>query len=302
MANNLLEFINSRYAANAGLSLARIIPYKLGRSLSLFLADRMVYRSEQPVVQAVRVNQWVAHGMSLTKEQLDEIVTNTFRNRALAMFDLFRNMRNEQALKEMIHFGPDFDAMIERNQLRKEGTIVLLTHTGAHELVAIAAALHGMEGFALSYPLQPGGYQWHDELRERFGINAVPTTMSSLKSAVQYLKDGGTVFTGLERPLPESGYKPLFFNRPTSLPVHYVSLALRANVSVVVAAVRRKPDGSYFIVRTGFLEMVRRENRKNELVYNAEYLLSHAEQFIRDAPAQWAMFFPLWPELLGEVP
>lgn len=302
MVINLHDMINSRLAANIGLTFVGVIPPRIGAVLANLAADHVLSRSGQPMAQAVRQNQWVVHGMKPGKEELDRIVRETFRCRALAIYDLFHNMRNADAMRQMIDFGPDFESLIERNLSRQEGTVILLTHSGAHELVGITAGLLGMQGLGLSNPDQGGGYQWHDEIRERYGIKAVPTTMSALKQATKYLKDGGTVITGLERPLPESGYKPIFFGRPTSLPVHYVTLAVRANVPIVVVAVRRKSDGGYFIVRSDFIWVERFKDRREELCCNAERILGYAEEFIRAAPEQWAMFYPLWPEVANKVP
>jgi KDO2-lipid IV(A) lauroyltransferase len=302
MAFNLHDLINSRLAANLGLTVLGIIPPRIGAFLANLAANHVLSRPGQPMAQAVRQNQWVVHDMKPDKEELDRIVRATFRNRALAIYDLFHYLRKPEAMRQMIEFGSDFEPLIERNLSRQEGTLVLPTHTGALELVGIAAGLRGMQGFGLTFPDQTGGYQWHDEIREQFGIKAVPTTMSTLKQATEYLKDGGTVITGLERPLPESKYKPIFFGRPTSLPLHYVTMAVRANVPVVVAAIRRKSDGGYFIIRSEFIQIERFKERREELICNAERILSYAEEFIRAAPEQWAMFYPLWPEVADEVP
>ncbi len=302
MGLSLLDIINSRIAANLGLSVLQVMPKSMGTLVATFAADRIVARIDQPAVQAVRLNQWVAHNKDIAKAELDELVRLTFRNRARALFDLFHYMRNEKALYRMIDFGPDFEEMIKRNKSRVEGTVVIVIHSGAHELVGIAAGLYGMEGLGLTVTEQSGGYQWHDEMRAKSGIEALPTNMSSIRKATNYLKDGGTVITGMERPYPASGYRPRFFGEPTSLPVHYVSLAIKANVPVVIAFVRRKSDGNYFIDRSDFIEMERFKDRREEICRNAERLLTQAETLIGKAPDQWAMFFPLWPELLADVP
>lgn len=301
MALNLQDLINSRLAANLGLNIVGMMPPRFGAILAN-LAANVLARPGQPMAETVRMNQWVVHGMKAGNEELDRIVRETFRCRALSIYDLFHNMRNADAMQQMVDFGPDFESMIERNLSRKEGTIILVTHTSAFELVGITAGLQGMQGFGLTNPDQSGGYQWHDEIRARYGIKAVPTTMSAMKQATNYLKDGATVITGLERPLPQSKYKPVFFGRPTSLPVHYVTLAIRADVPVVVVAVRRKSEGGYSIIRSDFIRVERYKDRREELYCNAERILTYAEEFIRQAPEQWGMFYPLWPEVANELP
>jgi len=43
-------------------------------------------------------------------------------------------------------------------------------------------------------------------------------------------------------------------------------------------------------------------DRHQEIILNAERVLSIAEAAIRRAPQQWAMFYPVWPEMLDKMP
>ncbi len=266
------------------------------------VANRIVAKGDDPMVKAVRLNQWMIHEQKPRKAELDQIVSDVFRLRAYAIYDFLRSLDNARTMKDLVDFGPDFDDNLDYSKSRVRGTIVLLTHTGAHELLAIAAGLHGMEGLALTFDEQNDGYAWHNELRKRVGYKAIPTTMSALKEATRYLREGGTVITGLERPLPTSGYCPRFFGIPTSLPVHYVTLALKANVPLVVMATKRKEEGTYLLEMSELIEIQDYSNRKLTIMKNAENILSYAEQSIRSSPLEWSMPFPLWPDLFPDVP
>ena len=63
-----------------------------------------------------------------------------------------------------------------------------------------------------------------------------------------------------------------------------------------------QPDGIYHIVASDPIEMQLIPDRENEMILNAEKVLSVAEGFIRQAPHQWAMFYPVWPNAQKELP
>ena len=48
--------------------------------------------------------------------------------------------------------------------------------------------------------------------------------------------------------------------------------------------------------------MVSYEDRDEELIVNAEAVLKVAEGYLKKAPEQWAMFYPVWPQVLNETP
>jgi lauroyl/myristoyl acyltransferase len=63
----------------------------------------------------------------------------------------------------------------------------------------------------------------------------------------------------------------------------------------------RRLDNSYQILSSEPLEMVECGDRDEELLENAEAACRIAESYIRLAPEQWSMSFPVWPEALEEV-
>jgi len=116
------------------------------------------------------------------------------------------------------------------------------------------------------------------------------------------LKSGGTLLTAVDRPMPESKYKFRFFDHPASLPVHHIQMALNANVPIIVFAIILKPDNRIHFSASELIEMRHYPSRRDRIVKNAEYVLSIVEDFISLAPNQWAMFHPVWPDLLETVP
>ena len=110
------------------------------------------------------------------------------------------------------------------------------------------------------------------------------------------------VLTGMDHPIPDPKYHPIFFGHAASLPTHYISLALKARVPVVIMAAVYQADGKYHILSSEPIEMKYSSDRGKEILCNAKNVLAQAEKFIELAPQQWNVPMPVWPQFLGNMP
>jgi KDO2-lipid IV(A) lauroyltransferase len=165
-----------------------------------------------------------------------------------------------------------------------------------------AMILHGFDVQVLSYPQPHGGYQWQNKLREDIGMNITPMTTESLRAAKARLKNGGGIVTGLDRPLEHTNYHPRFFGFPAPVPTSYVRMALQTRSAVMVIACIGLPEKDYRVECSDLVYMEPHEDPVREIEMNAEKVLKEAEKFIRTYPSQWAMFYPIWPFALDEMP
>jgi lauroyl/myristoyl acyltransferase len=133
-------------------------------------------------------------------------------------------------------------------------------------------------------------------------MEVVPLNMEALQNARKRLQGGGTVLTGIDRPIGESDHEPKFFGRKAPLPVAYVKLAQKTNARVFVLGFQTMVDGTIVVDVSPQVEFDNCDNSDKELVCNAEKVLKIAEQFIRIDPNQWMMFLPVWPDANNEVP
>jgi lauroyl/myristoyl acyltransferase len=153
-----------------------------------------------------------------------------------------------------------------------------------------------------SLPSTEGGYTVQYKIRKNAGIDVVPIEMNALRQAVARLQAGGTVITMAVWPVPESKYEPSFLGRPSAAPVHYVYLALKARVPVVEIVMLRQMNGKYHFLVSEPLTMQEYRDKHEGLIRNTEMVLKVAAEFLHQAPQQWAMSRPVWPELMGQVP
>jgi KDO2-lipid IV(A) lauroyltransferase len=288
---------------NVGLAaqFARLVPPLLGYPLAFFLADRISARKNWDMVRAVRANQWVVSGEELSKKALDRQVRETFRNTARSIYDLYRdNQKSERAIR-LVQEENLLSMLLTRPRFAERGLMVVGLHMSSFDLMVQAAVRSGVKGLVLTLSQLPKGYQQQFEMRKQSGMELMPVSKTALRKSVDYLKQGGVVLTGMDRPMEVPTYRPRFFGRPSALPVGHVYLALKAQVPLIVTAVIRNPDNSYKILSSKPIEMISGRDRDEELLLNAEAACRQAEEYIRLAPEQWSMSFPVWPEAFEEV-
>jgi KDO2-lipid IV(A) lauroyltransferase len=249
------------------------------------------------MVQAVRANQWVLHNEEPNAAELDMLVKKAFRHTARCLYDLYHNLHDLPRMEKLIDFGPDFGPLVERINGRERGMVIVGPHLSGFDFVAQAAAMSGMRAMVITFARPSEGYKWQNDIREYAGLEIAPASMGVMKAAVKRLKEGGAVVTGVDRPVPDPRYKPLFFGHPSSLPVHHITLALRAKVPVLVAGVIMRPEHIYEVVVSEPIEMEQFGDRDKDILGNAERVLEVTAELICRVPEQWTMTYPVWPDI-----
>ncbi len=302
MTDNPRNIINSPFGLKLAYFISRYTPTWLGRRVAIFAAQYISTRKDWRLVKAVRCNQWIVNGEPRDPSSVDKLVMDNFCNIADSIFDLYHNLDNPKAFQRMIKPNPITTQLVSRPEFSDRGLILAGLHMTNFDLAFQMGGLAGIKAFALTLPELNAGYQRQRDMREQQGLRVVQASVGSLKYTVDYLRSGGLVITGLDRPDVSYPYRPQFFGRPAALPIHHVFLALKAKVPVIVGATYQQPDGSYRLQYSEPIEMQPHADRQTEIMINTERILNVAEEFIRQAPSQWAMTFPVWPDLGDQVP
>ena len=294
MSLDLQQLFNSPFALRFISLLARTIPPSVGYPLCDQIGSWMATRRDIKVTQAVRINQWVARGTNLSAAALNAAARETLQNNARDIYTLYHYLARPAAMREMICFSPQACEILERPEFAERGLIVLGLHLSNFDFILrfIISELK-FRALVLTIPDPQGGRRVEYEMRKEMGMNIVPASVSALRGAIKHLEKGGTLVTGLDRPIPEPRQKPVFFGKPACLPSHYVQLACKAQVPVVVMAAIQQSDGKYHVFRSRFIEM----DPSMEPMRNAELVFKQAEEFIWQAPQQWNVPLPVWPEI-----
>lgn len=296
------KLLNNPNSVEWVFRISRWLSPAMGRWAASWISKWIASKSDLQIVKAIRCNQWVAEGENVSAEFLDQQVVKVLNTAGISFYNLFHNFESPEKLQSLVVFTPEIEEVIQRSREKRYGLVVAGIHISNFDLVAQAAALHGLKGFALSVPEPDNAIQWQHDLRRRSGLDILDANLTNLRLAIKRLQTGETVVTGIDRPVPNPKLKPLFFGRPAHLAVHHVQLALHAKIPVVVMGAIMKDDGRYHILTSSEIQMRPYTDRSTELIANAERILEISEEIIRSALDQWVVFQPIWPETLPLIP
>ncbi len=176
----------------------------------------------------------------------------------------------------------------------KKGVVLLTSHFGNPELVLQGLLALGIQGFALTEPLEPPRLsKLMDEHRSSLGLQFAPVSVSNVKKVMQTLKKGGLVALTGDRDIEGPRARLPFFGVETWMPTGPIELALRTGAIVIPAFCYRRrekfegyAEEPLALERTGDMEA---DVRRGELLY-----LERFERHLREEPGQWAVLERIW--------
>lgn len=285
----------SRTGMRVALGVGRALPRRAGHRLAGFAADRMM-AANGTTVRAARSNQYVVSGRTLGGDALEAATRDNVRSMARSLYDLYHVIGRE-AERALYARDETADVFLERD--RREGPFVYVgVHLGNFDLIGRQLGFEGWTPQILSVPAPHQGYEWQNDYREEAGFEVTPVSLESLKVAARRLEAGGSLLTGLDRPMavPDKA-RPMFFGLPAQLPLLHIRLAMRAGVGVIVMTAPRTEDGRYRLVFSDPIRMDGHRPTPDVLARNAERCLAVAERWIAEYRDQWAMPHPVWPDV-----
>ncbi len=294
----LREILNGPAGVSLAYGLARVMPPRQGHWVASRLGSRMAHMHKSSQVRAVESNQKIVAKSKLSENELHQITRAIFQATALCIYDFYHNYDNPQSIRKLVEIDSTLIALIERQRKSQKGLLIASLHFSNFDLELRAAVLAGLRPQVLGYPQPHYGYRLQNRIRKIEGMEITPYSFNAMQKAIKRLKGGGVVITGVDRPTHESRYKPVFFGRPSALPVSHVQLALKADVPVVVVSGNTLPDGHYCVQASDPIPMRRCKDTNEEVLWNAEQILTTIEPVIRWDPKQWSMFYPVWPDVM----
>lgn len=281
--------------------ISQVFPPALGYPVARSLARLVGLFPGGAAFRALRLNLWVVSGKQLSGRALNRAVRQVFLNQAVALYDFYRALTHPRIAQEKVRFSPAFEKLVQECKKEERATLLLIPHLSGFNLGGLRLVQEQLRYLVLANPDADSGYQWQNELRNRHGMEVLPFTLRALGQARERLRAGGTVLTGIDRPLEGSKYAPRFFGYPAALPVSHIRLGLKSGARVFVLGFTTLTDHSHLLDVSEEVTLERLDNADEELTRNAEKVLAEAEKFIRRDPLQWMMFFPVWPAMTTEL-
>ncbi|MCJ7514308.1 MAG: lysophospholipid acyltransferase family protein [Anaerolineales bacterium] len=294
----LADLGNTAFAAHLSIQLARWLPMGAARTVADAAARLAARNPESPLVQAVRSNQSVVRGLPYgspeTRAAVDQVLQNAMRAHA----DVFRALAiGRHALMEGMVLDDSLKELLDDALPRRRGVIMVGAHMSAFEFMLLTLTERGYPGLALAYANPTGSYRVQNEIRRRHGLDVLPIDMHALRTAIERLRGGGLVMTGVDRPDPAG--RPLrLCGRLAQLPVGHARLAMRAGSLLVAVVCASDGPNHYRGIGLGQLDPHDFASGADGIHALAQAALDLFEPQLRSRPGEWLMFYPLWPEAI----
>ena len=296
----LKEFIQDSAAIKAGLWVGKTFSLPALRRLAKFLGKVLASRHSSNLVRNIKANQWVVCGEQLTKDELQEQTLRVITSQLTSLAEYYYYYHHPDEGRNLIHLTPEAQRAVSDVRDRKVPTFFVGPHIGNFDFFLMALRWLEVPLYVLAYPNPNNAYREQNKLRASVGVDIHPISFTSFRNAKQAVKDGKALATGIDRPLhnPEDAkYKPIFFGRPAALPIFYARLCLETGAVARVIGSYRQLDGTYMIDASEPIVMESHPDLMKENLLNVEKVLKPTEDFIRNYPSDWAMFYPVWPEV-----
>lgn len=296
----LKEFIQDSAAIKAGLWFGKTFSLPALRRMARVVGKAIASRQSSGIVRNIKANQWVVSGETMNKEELQHQTIRVTTSQIISLAEYFYYYQHPEEGKGLIRLTPEAERTFSDIREQKVPTFILGPHIGNYDFFMMALSWVKVPLFVLAYPHPTNAYKEQNKLRASVGLDIHPISFSSFRLAKQALKEGKALATGIDRPLdnPEDAkYKPVFFGHPAAIPIFYTRLCLETGAIARVACGTRQPDGTFTIDCSEPIIMEARPDLMEENLLNAEKVLKPTEEFIRKYSTDWAMFYPVWPEV-----
>ncbi len=327
----LQRFLSSRLVTGAGMFLSKYVPPPVGYAIGDLIAG-LINWLKPDVYWIVHANLRQVVGPQMDEKTLHRLARQVFHNNAHNVYDLWHLVsQGQEAICAAVHFPSDARTHLDQAIQRGKGMIIVGTHTGNFDLGVLALAAYGLEIQVLGLAAPPaGGFDLMDQMRAHAGVRLTSISVSALREAINRLRAGGVVLTGVDRPVGDTVLSPLvggsrrgvepsplvggswrgvepsplvggswrgvkFFGRLAPLPTGHIRLALKTDATILVASPYHDPQRGNVVRLSPPLEMVRTGDRDEDVRVNLRHVTAWLEKFIRARPEQWAMFVPVWP-------
>jgi KDO2-lipid IV(A) lauroyltransferase len=291
-------FLDSPSVLRLSLFFSQRVPGRVGRGLAR-VSSTVLSWTKPAIYQILQANLQQVMGPAAGQQTLDRTARHVFYCFVRAYFDLFRALRRfPEGLSDLVECPEATRALAGALRSSGRGTVLVLPHLGSFDLGGLALIPLLPEMQIITFPDPPALFELTNELRQRSGLNVVPSSPATLRQAIRLLRKGGVVSIAGDRPVSELDEPVSFFGRPARVPSGHVRLALQTDAAIVLAYCILSPETQrYMVYLEPPMELVRTGNKAEELQINMRRLLDALEAIIARWPEQWQMFVPVWPQV-----
>lgn len=295
---NLQQFLTTEFGTRLWMSLGHAVPPRLGHGIAAAVMAVVGRRRSARFYRILYANQAGVLGPDASPERVHAAVRAVLRHVGMTAYDLAHlASAGEAAFREALDFGPDVWDAFSAARATGRGVMVCGCHLSNFNLGLLAFAMRGVPVQVLSAAGTAGGFKLMKDLRSRGLLEDTPIDASTLRKAVQRLRQGGVCATAADWvPAADPNELVPFFGRPALLPTGHIRLAISANALLFPIAARWDPQRGYYAICAPAMELELTGDRATDVRHNARRVLAVMERWIAKTPDQWLMHYRVWPE------
>lgn len=291
---DLQEFFKNKYSIYGGLALAKILPPKLGYAVAR-IAGEQIGKKQPKVYRKLRENLSHIPGTTDPPGRLDQLTTQAFKNAIRNYYNFYHSIgKPYEQLRKLVHIPEEVFAMIRETQAQGRGVQLAGVHMGNFDLGMITLAGSGLDLQALSASNPNEGYEVQNKLRRDYDFAVTPISPTTLRQAIQRLRDGGILVVGLDWPHPEETMLTDVFGHPAYIPLGTARLALLGDAITIIIGFYRDEHGCSQVLYSDPIEVIRTGDKGADIRQNTNAYIRVFEGFLQKHPDEWLMFHPFW--------
>ena len=290
------ESLYSLAGFKAAFALAHLLPRPAAQALAAMIGGT-AYRRNADAQAALRANLQLVTG--LTGAALEALCAENVANFSHMLADYFLCAGADAARQcdALIEGWSGFENLAAARAVGR-GTIVVTGHLGHWELGGLVLARRGLPLTVITLEEPSTGLtRWREACRRRLGIKTIavgPGHPFAFVEMIQTLRRNELVAMLVDRPYAGTGAPVRFFGHDTEFSTAPALLAQHTGAAVLPAFVLRQASGRYLTLAEPIIPMPATTDRRADLAVNTQGLATAFEGIIRQHPAQWFNYVPIW--------
>lgn len=238
----------------------------------------------------------LAFGNERSREELFLIAKRTFQNMGMAMVEFFRIPKMDQRIFKKKITIKGMENVKEIIENRNNGVLLLLSHFGNWELMAVLPKFLGLPISVVTRPIKKN--RWLDrmvsEIRRSCGIELINKEKAS-REILRHLSKKRFVGILIDQRAKRSEcvWVDFFGKRAPTTPALAV-LAMRTGAPVIPVFMVRNGFKKHTLIVEAPISLVRTGDIKKDVVANTKIINDTLERMIRLYPEQWFWVHRRW--------
>ncbi|MCD6460825.1 lysophospholipid acyltransferase family protein [bacterium] len=271
--------------------LVNLLPYKTAQKSGHFIGN-CLYLIYYPRRKVALENMRNALGGELSDKEITRFVRKSFIHLILIFIEFIRIPKMVKNFSRYV--------TIDRKEIvwdclsHGKGVILLISHYGNWELMAVMAGLIGYPICAVGRALKNRYlYNYIEKIRGYTGLVSIPKK-GAARDVIKALKNNKVVAILFDQYAGSAGVPVKLFGRTAWTTDAVAQFAARTGAVVVPAYNTRQADGTHRIYVEDPIPTINTGNRKEDIMQNTALYNENLEKWIRKHPEQWLWLHKRW--------